>query len=210
MEKILKILFVEDSIYDSDLINHELKRSKLVYTAETVETSEAYENALENFSPDIILSDYNLPSFDGLSAFHIKQKKYPDIPFIIVSGSIGEENAVELIKSGVVDYALKDKLFTLAHKITRALEDAEKRKQKRIADETLKHQYEKLYEIAFLQSHQVRGPVATILGLINMFNFDIPDDPLNTDLIKHLQEATISLDKVIHMIVKKTNEIKVI
>ena len=127
MEKILKILFVEDSPVDNDLINLELRRSKLVYTSEMVETREAFENALENFKPDIILSDYSLPSFDGLSAFHIKQKKYPDIPFIIVSGSIGEENAVELIKNGVVDYALKDKLFTLCHKISRALEDAEKK-----------------------------------------------------------------------------------
>jgi len=210
MGKVLKIIFVEDSACDSDLINYELKRSKLVYTYEIVETREAYESALDIFRPDIIISDYSLPSFDGLSAFHIKQKKYPEIPFIIVSGSIGEENAVELIKNGVIDYALKDKLFTLAHKITRALEDAERKKQKKLADDILKHQYEKLYEIAFLQSHQVRGPVATILGLISLFDFDNPNESFNTDVIKYLQEATISLDKVIHMIVQKTNEIHVV
>jgi len=208
MEKVLKILFVEDSATDIDLIHRELKRSNLIFTSEIVETHEGFENALDNFMPDIILSDYSLPSFDGLSAFHIKQRKYPDTPFIIVSGSIGEENATELIKNGVIDYTLKDKLFTLFHKIVRALEDTEKKKQKRIADEILKRQYEKLYEIAFLQSHQVRGPVATILGLINMFNFDNPNDPLNADLIRYLHEATTDLDRIIHVIVQKTNEIK--
>ena len=207
MKKALKILFVEDSDSDIGLIYYELKRSGIPYTSERVQTQETFENALERFTPDIILSDYALPSFDGLTAFNLKQKKYPDIPFIIISGTIGEEIAVELIKSGVTDYALKDKLYTLRSKIARALDDAEKKKEKRIADETLKKQNEKLYEIAVLQSHQVRGPIATILGLINILNPDDPNDPINAEVIMNLRETTLAFDKVIRLIVQKTNEI---
>lgn len=210
MKKLLKIIFVEDSDTDIDLIYRELKRTGIAYISELVKTKETFEDTLEKFIPDIILSDYSLPSFDGVAAFHIKQKKYPDVPFIIISGTIGEETAVELIKSGVTDYVLKDKLFTLPHKIARALDDAEKKAQKRIADETMKKQYEQLFEIAILQSHQVRGPIANILGLINLFNFDNPGDPMNTDIIKNLREVTIALDKVIRVIVQKTNEITAI
>jgi DNA-binding NtrC family response regulator len=210
MKKKLKIVFIEDSDYDIDLVYHQLNKSKIKYISEHVKTGEALEHVLAKCKPDIILSDYALPSFDGLSAFHIKQKIYPDIPFIIVSGTIGEENAVELIKNGVTDYVLKDKLFTLPHKIDRALEDAEKERQKRIADKRLKMQYDKLYEIANLQSHQVRGPISTILGLTNLINYDNPHDNTNIEVIRHLRDATKAFDRIIHMIVQKTNEIKAI
>jgi len=124
----IKILILEDNQSDADLLQRELKKSGLVYTSEIVQTRQEFESSLENFKPDLILADYSLPSFDGDTAFDIKQKAYPDIPFIIISGFIGEENAVELIKNGVTDYALKDKLFTLPLKIERALKEAEEKK----------------------------------------------------------------------------------
>lgn len=135
-----KILIIEDNQSDADLLLRELNKSGLSFTSEIVQTGEEFENALENFSPDIILSDYSLPSFDAVTAFNIKQCKYPHIPFIIVSGTIGEENAVDLIKNGVTDYASKDSLFTLFSKINRALKDTEVRKEKIIIDEKLKMQ----------------------------------------------------------------------
>ncbi len=136
----LKILVVEDNQNDADLLHRELKKSGLSFISETVQTREEFEHALQNFNPDIILSDYSLPAFDAVTAFRIKQNKFPHIPFIIVSGIIGEENAVELIKNGVTDYALKDKLFTLAPKINRALKDTEEKKGKKINAEKLKIQ----------------------------------------------------------------------
>lgn len=135
----IKILILKDNQSDADLLLCELKKSGLIYTSEIVQTRKAFESALESFKPDIIVADYSLASFDGLTAFDIKQNTYPEIPFIIVSGSIGEENAVELIKNGVTDYALKDKLFVLIPKIYRALKEA---KEKRIADEELASQNE--------------------------------------------------------------------
>jgi DNA-binding NtrC family response regulator len=203
-----KILILEDNKSDADLLLRELKRNGLIFTHEIAETREKFEYALENFCPDIILSDYEMPSFDGITAFNISQNQSPDVPFIIASGTIGEEQSVELIKRGITDYVLKDKLFVLASKISRALKDAEKVKEKRIADEELKNQYEKLLKIAVMQSHQVRVPIANILGLFNLFEFDNPADPINGKVLKMLKLAAESLDKIIIEIVQNTGEIK--
>ena len=135
-----KILILEDNQSDADLLLRELKKSGLRFTSEIVQTRLAFEHALKKFSPDIILSDYALPSFDAITAFRIKQSKYPHIPFIIVSGVIGEENVVELIKNGVTDYASKNTLVTLSAKISRALNDSIVRKEKIIIDDQLKTQ----------------------------------------------------------------------
>lgn len=140
MKPNLKILILEDNQDDVDLLHRELKISGLNFTAEIVQTRAAFEHALQHFNPDLILSDYSLPSFDAVTAFHIKQNKFPHIPFIIISGVIGEENAVELIKNGVTDYTPKDKLFTLSTKINRALKDTEERKEKENIAEKLKIQ----------------------------------------------------------------------
>lgn len=137
MELNLKILILEDNESDADLVNRELRKSGLNFTAKVVQTRIDFESALLNFNPDLILSDYSLPSFDAVTAFRIKQNKYPHTPFIIVSGIIGEENAVELIKAGVTDYVSKNKLFTLSTKINRALNDTKARKEKIIIDQKL-------------------------------------------------------------------------
>jgi signal transduction histidine kinase len=136
----LRILILEDNQNDADLLNRQLKKSGLNFTSKIVQTRALFEDALQNFTPDLILSDYSLPSFDAVTAFRIKQNKFPHIPFIIVSGIIGEEKAVELIKNGITDYAPKNKLFTLSSKINRALKDTEERKEKIINAEKIKIQ----------------------------------------------------------------------
>ena len=113
-----------------------------------------------------------------------------------------------MIKSGVTDYALKDNLFSLYPKIDRALKDAEKTKEKKIIDDELKAQYEKLLKIAFMQSHQVRVPIANILGLFNLFEFDDPCDPINGKVLNMLKLVAESLDKTIHEILQNTAEIR--
>ncbi|MES2515774.1 MAG: PAS domain S-box protein [Bacteroidota bacterium] len=137
METRIKILIVEDDIYDIELLLYNLDKSEIKYEREIVQTEQEFTNALKYFLPHIILSDYSLPAFDGSTAFQIKVQKAPDTPFIFVSGVIGEERAIEHIKNGVTDYVLKDKLFTLPSKIKRALKEAEDKKAKKIADETL-------------------------------------------------------------------------
>jgi DNA-binding NtrC family response regulator len=199
---------LEDDPIDADLIQRQLKKSGLPLKILHVDNASDYRSQLMLFNPDIVLSDFSLPSLDGLEAFSIKQNICPEIPFIIVSGTIGEENAVELIKNGVTDYALKDKIFTLAQKITRALKDAEEARTRKAKDERFRMQYHTLLEIASLQSHQVRAPVSSVLGLIGLFNFDDPGDPRNCDVMHNLQKTTIAFDRIIHEIVRKTAEIE--
>jgi DNA-binding NtrC family response regulator len=203
-----KILLLEDNESDADLIIRELKRSGLQFTSQIVDTRDQFEDALENFVPDIVISDYSLPAFDGLSAFIITNETLPDIPFIIVSGMLGEQRAVELIKSGITDYTIKDKLFTLPPKVIRALKDAGEHKEKRAIDEEVRIQHEKLKDIAFLQSHQVRVPIAHILGLFSLFRFDNPADPVNGEVLQMLKATAESFDKLIKDIVEKTDDIQ--
>lgn len=207
MKKKLNILIVEDNDSDADLLYRELKKTGLDFITEIVETKADFENALEKFSPDIILSDFSLPAFDAVSAFRIKQIKCPLVPFIIVSGTIGDENAVDLIKEGVTDYALKDKLYALPNKINRALKEATDERQKREADEELKLQNRKLLEIAFLQTHEVRIPVSEILALFTLVEFDNPAAPINREILTKLKAASESLHRTINQIIEKTSHL---
>lgn len=133
----VKLLIVEHDLADLDILRYELKKTHFQFEDRQVQTKDEFEEALERYKPDIILSDYNLPSFDAPAAFQIKERLRPGVPFIIVSGAIGEENAVELIKQGVTDYVSKDKLFTIYPKITRALKEVKDRKEKKMAEQKL-------------------------------------------------------------------------
>jgi CheY-like chemotaxis protein len=205
---LLRVLILEDNPADLDLLHRELKRSKLDYVSEVVQTEITFRNALQCFNPDIILSDYNLPTFDGLAAFNIKQAMFRQTPFIIVSGTIGEERAVDLIKNGVNDYVIKDRLCSLAPKIQRALKDAEEFKAKELAHVRLCLQNKQLLEIASLQSHQVRAPLAHILGLFNLFEFNDPAAPINFEIFRKLKIVAESFEKLTVQIVEKTSVIK--
>ncbi len=203
----MRILIVEDNGNDIDLLHRELAKAEFHYETQVVQTRASFESALKTYLPDIILSDFSLPSFSGPAALKIAQEMCPDIPFIVVSGTIGEENAVELIKSGLIDYVLKDKLFSLIPKINRAVKEADEIKAKKVMNEKLKEQYKKLWEIAYMQSHQVRVPVTRILGLFSLFNYEDLSDPINGEILSKMKTIGESLDKVIHKIVQKTSEI---
>jgi two-component system sensor histidine kinase UhpB len=138
MKALIKILILEHDPYDIELLRYELKKSGLQHESKVVSILNEFRNALIDFQPHIILSDFSLPSFNAVAAFDIKQEICPDVPFIIVSGTVGEENAVELIKKGITDYALKDKLFTVIPKINRALEEFNARREKLVADKKLR------------------------------------------------------------------------
>ena len=126
----IKILIAEHDKHDLELICNELKRSQKEFIIKNVGNEKGYREALENFTPDVILCDYTFPAFDGTTAFKISEHLAPETPFILVSGTIGEEKSIELIKNGVTDFVLKDKLYTLETKLTRALKEAKDRKEK--------------------------------------------------------------------------------
>jgi two-component system sensor histidine kinase/response regulator len=234
MKPNLKILILEDNYSDADLIHRELEKSGFSFTSVIVQTREEYENALQNFNPDIILSDYSLPAFDAVAAFQITQNKFPHIPFIIVSGVIGEENAVELIKNGVTDYTLKDKLFTLSPKINRALKDTEERKEREIISEELKTQKEELRmaneelekrvfdrtrELEDL-NHELKVLNLSKDKILSVISHDlrnpltallIASDQLSQDIENHIFEKIQPFAKVIHrtthIILQQLNEL---
>ncbi|MEI9947151.1 MAG: PAS domain-containing protein [Chitinophagaceae bacterium] len=137
METKIKILIVEHDVVDLELIDVELQNIGFAYESLIVQNEQAYINALSNFIPDIILADYTFPSFDGPTALKIRERVSPGTPFIFVSGTIGEEKSIELIRGGVTDYALKDKLFTLNHKILRALIESKANQQKKRIEKEL-------------------------------------------------------------------------
>ncbi|NQS89822.1 response regulator [Patescibacteria group bacterium] len=106
-----------------------------------VETKEAFTRGLEDPMPDLILSDYSLPSFDGLSALVIAQEKCPDVPFILISGVISEDVAIDILKKGAVDYVLKDRLSRLVPVVYRALKEFKERTERKKAEEKLRREH---------------------------------------------------------------------
>ena len=134
----LHILILEDVTTDAELIKDELREAGTIFTPSCVKDKVSYLKALDEFSPDIILSDYSLPSFDGLSALKLAVRKCPDVPFIFVSGALGEETAIELLKQGATDYVLKSRLSRLGPAVSRALQEVKERKERKMAEEELK------------------------------------------------------------------------
>ncbi|UPT71018.1 MAG: ATP-binding protein [Flavobacterium sp. JAD_PAG50586_2] len=140
MQKTIKILLLEDNPSDADLLVRQLAKSGLLFSIEVVETREKFVELLKSFCPDLILSDYSLPSFNALSAFNIVKETGNPIPFIIISGTIGEENAVNLIKDGVTDFASKNNLSALPQKVNRAIKEVAEIQEKKEILEKLKSQ----------------------------------------------------------------------
>ncbi len=133
----LRILIVEDSEADTELLLLALRRGGYEPEYERVETSEALNDALSNKSWDIIVSDYAMPRFNGLEALKLTNEKGLDIPFIILSGSIGEDIAVEAMKAGAHDYLMKGNIARLLPAIDRELREVRIRQGRRIADATI-------------------------------------------------------------------------
>ena len=136
--KELRILILEDVATDAELMKDELKETGTVFTSRCVQDKASYLKGLDEFSPDIILSDYSLPSFDGLSALKLAVQRCPDVPFIFVSGALGEETAIELLKQGATDYVLKSRLSRLSPAVSRALQEVKERNERKMALEELK------------------------------------------------------------------------
>jgi PAS domain S-box-containing protein len=134
----LRILILEDRPIDAELILHELSRDWILFTVIRVETESEFLKQLHEFSPDLILADYSLPSFDGLSALAAAQKECPGVPFILVSANMGEELAVEAMKNGATDYVLKQRLSRLAPAVRRAMREVEEARTLRRTEDKLR------------------------------------------------------------------------
>lgn len=138
VNKILQILVLEDVSADVILINHELRRGGFDFQSTRVETRDDFIQEIERNPPDVILSDHGLPAFDGFSALAIAKDKCPDTPFIFVTGSMGEEVAIDSLRSGATDYVLKARLPNLAPAVQRALRLADERARRKQAEKELR------------------------------------------------------------------------
>jgi signal transduction histidine kinase len=140
----LRILLLEDNAPHAELVEYFLRETGMKFQVNRVETREAFIEQIEQHSPDIILSDYALPSFDGYAALALAKEKVPDIPFIFVTGTLGEEVAIETLKNGATDYVLKTRLARLAPAVQRALRESAERLDRQRAEEKLRSSLEQL------------------------------------------------------------------
>ncbi len=118
----LRILILEDVPMDAELVEYELERARIPFLSRRVDSREGFLRELEGFQPDLILSDYTLPRFDGMTALSLARERVPNIPFLIVTGSVNEETAVGCMKAGATDYLLKSNLARIGPAIEAALE----------------------------------------------------------------------------------------
>lgn len=147
MNKDPRILILEDLPTDAELAMRELQKAKIHFQAKRVETKEAFLLALQEFEPDLILSDYSLPMFDALDALHLLRDNHIDIPFILYTGSLTEEVAVECMKEGVADYILKSSLKRLPSAILNVLEKQESKQKEKEAIQALRASEEQFRSI---------------------------------------------------------------
>lgn len=144
MEKAIRVLILEDVATDAGLIEEELRQAGLPIVPKRVAEEKDYLQELDHFPPDLILSDYNLPQYDGALALLAAKAKSPEIPFILVTGAIGEERAIDIFNRGANDYVLKSHLHRLVPAVRRALAEASEIRARKKAEESLREAHAEL------------------------------------------------------------------
>ncbi len=195
MVKPLRVLIVEDSENDAMLIMRQLRQGGYEPFYEQVATPEAMKAALATASWDIVIADYSMPRFTGLDALRLLQETGQDLPFLIVSGSIGEELAVTAMKAGVHDYIMKNNMARLPPAVERELREAKNRDARRQAEEQLKASLREKEVLLQEVHHRVKNNLQVITSILNLQSQYIKDE-LALRLFKESQTRIKSISLV--------------
>ena len=160
MEADTRILILEDNPADAELAEYTLRSAGIKFISKVVETERDYRRALSEFSPDIIISDYDLPTFSGADALSIVKEHRPDLPFILFTGAMGEERAIEILTGGATDYVMKNRLTRLVPAVERALAEAEAHKARKRAETELRESHRTLEEKVKARTADLEAEIA--------------------------------------------------
>ncbi len=208
MENRLKILMLEDLEEDAILIDRTLKRDKMEFVSLRVDNREEFSKALQEFNPDIILSDHSLPQFNSIEALELCRSRRLHVPFILVTGAVSEEFAVSCLKKGADDYILKSNLSRLPMAINYALRQHEHESNRARQEELLLHKNQELVKInkeldsfVYSISHNLRSPLSSVLGLVNIAKLDHGKSMQTVDqYFEMIEESVVKLDKTLQEI----------
>ena len=204
MSKSLKILHLEDSATDAELIRRELKKGSVLFETRVVETKDEFVKALSEYSPDIILSDHSLPSFNSLEALKIVREKGMNIPFILLTATVSEEFAADIMKEGADDYILKDRFQRLPNAVMNAIEkynseiDRQKFLEEIIANEALMKEAERLAHFGSWQIDPIQGTVKWSDETYSILGYEPGEvKPGNENFLKNIHPEDKNLVKEI-------------
>jgi signal transduction histidine kinase len=195
---LLKILMLEDQEDDADLVKRALRKGGIVFDSKRVDDRPNFEKALKDFKPDAILSDHSLPQFNSIEALQIKATVLPEIPFILVTGAVSDEFAAQCIKLGADDYILKSNLSRLPASLKNAMEYHRLERLRIEGEEALRQQnvrltkaHKEIDSFVYSVSHNLRSPLSSILGLINVARHDVSKGKVDFEHYLNLMEKSI-------------------